>query len=72
MAIKQQIADALAKRENVRIFLDGLKNLDSIVEKFDIPSWHALVEYIKIMPDKTIVFHLRNGCEEAVHLAEVQ
>ena len=37
-----------------------------------IPSWHALVDYIKIMPDKNIVFHLRNGCEEIVPLAEVQ
>ncbi len=71
-AIKQQIADTLARRENVRIFLNGLKSLNSIVEKFDIPSWHALVDYIKIMPDKNIVFHLRNGCEEIVPLAEVQ
>ena len=71
-AIKQQIADTLARRENVRIFLNGLKSLNSIVEKFDIPSWHALVDYIKIMPDKNIVFHLRNGCEEIVPLVEVQ
>lgn len=69
--IKQQIADALARRENVRIFLNGLKKLDSFVEKFDILSWHALIEYIKIMPDKNIIFHLRNGCEETVPLAEV-
>ena len=41
-------------------------------DKFDIPSWHALVDYIKIMPDKNIIFHLRNGCEETVPLAEVQ
>ncbi len=71
-ATKQQIAETLARRENVRIFLDGLKNLNSIVEKFDVPSWHALVDYIKIMPDKSIVFHLRNGCEEIVSLVEVQ
>ena len=71
-ATKQQIADTLARRENVRIFLDGIKSLNSIVEQFDIPTWHALVDYIKIMPDKNIVFHLRNGCEEIVPLAEVQ
>ena len=71
-ATKQQIADTLARRENVRIFLDGIKSLDSIVEQFDIPTWHALVDYIKIMPDKNIVFHLRNGCEEIVPLAEVR
>lgn len=70
--IKQQISDTLARRENVRIFLDGLKRLDSIEEKFDIPTWHALAEYIRIMPDQKIIFHLRNGCEEAIQLAEVQ
>ena len=32
----------------------------------------VLVDYIKIMPDKNIVFHLRNGNEEIVPLAEVQ
>ena len=71
-AIKQQIADTLARRETVRIFLNGLKSLNPIIEQFDIPSWHALVDYIKIMPDKNIVFHLRNGYEEIVPLAEVQ
>lgn len=70
--IKQQIADTLAWRENVRIFLEGLSKLDSIADQFDIASWHALVDYIKIMPSKDIVFHLRNGCEESVPLADVQ
>ena len=71
-SIKKQISDTLTRRENTRIFLDGLKNLDSIIVKFDIPSWHALVDHVKIMPDKSLVFCLRNGCEETVHLAEVQ
>lgn len=71
-SIKQQLSDTLSRRENVRIFLTGLKSLNSIVEKFDIPSWHALVDHVKIMSDKTIVFRLRNGCEETIHLAEVQ
>lgn len=70
--IKQQISDALSRRENARIFLEGLKNLESSIQTFDVSGWHALVDYVKIMPDKKIIFHLRNGCEEAVHLAEVQ
>ena len=70
--IKQQIADTLARRENVHIFLEGLSKLNSITERFDVTSWHALVDYIKVMPSKDIVFHLRNGCEETVPLAEVQ
>ena len=72
LQIKQQIADTLARRENVRIFLDKLNNLDSIVTEFDIPAWHALVDYVTILPDKNLIFHLRNGCEEIVPLAEVQ
>ena len=71
-SIKIQISDALSRRENVRIFLEGLKSINSIVQSFDIESWHSLVEYIKIMPDQTIVFHLRNGLEETVYLAEAQ
>ena len=71
-SVKQQISDTLTRRENVRIFLEGLKGLDSIAERFDIPSWHALVDCVKIMPDKNIVFHLRNGCEEIVPMGDVQ
>ncbi len=71
-SIKRQISDALARRENAKIFIEGLKNQKSYVEKFDVSGWHALVDYIKVMPDKRIVFHLRNGCEEAIRLEEVQ
>lgn len=71
-SVKQQISDTLTRRENVRIFLEGLKGLDSIAERFDIPSWHSLVDCVKIMPDKNIVFHLRNGCEEIVPMGDVQ
>ena len=70
--LSKTLSDTLCRRENVRIFLDSLKHLDSIVEEFDIPTWHALVDYIKIMPDKRIVFMLRDGHEETVPLAEVQ
>lgn len=71
-SIKYQISDALARRENAKIFIEGLKNQKSYVEEFDVSGWHALVDYIKVMPDKRIVFHLRNGCEEAIRLEEVQ
>ena len=69
--VKQQISDALSRRENVRIFLEGLRQLNPITE-FDIPSWHALVEHVKVMPDKTLIFRLRNEEEISIPLAEVQ
>lgn len=41
------------------------------IDKFDIADWNRLVDYAKIMPDKTIVLHYRNGHEEIVALEEV-
>lgn len=72
--IEQQISEAKVKKENVRIFLEGLRNTESgsLITKFDVRLWHALVENAKIMPDKTIVFHFRNGNEETVRLAEAR
>lgn len=68
---KIQISDALSRRGNVQIFLEGLKKLDSLLEEFDISAWHALVDHIKVMPNKTIVFHFRNDTESSVALEEV-
>ena len=70
--VKQQISDALARKESARIFLEGIRNVYPINNGFDIPTWHALVEYAKVMPDKTVVFHFRNGLEESVALEEAQ
>ena len=72
--IEQQISVALSKKENARIYLEGLRNTasDTLITKFDIRLWHALVEYAKVMPDKTIIFHFRNGNEETVKLEKAQ
>lgn len=70
-SIEQQISNTLKRRENIRIFLSQLSEMDSIVTEFDIQSWHALVEFIKIMPNQDIIFHLRNGHEETVILPDV-
>lgn len=32
-----------------------------MISKFDIPTWHALMEYARVMADNTIVFQMRNG-----------
>ena len=48
-SIKYQISDALARRENAKIFIEGLKNQKSYVEEFDVSGWHALVDYISQM-----------------------
>ena len=54
------------------IFLKELKTMQSILTQFDIEAWHRLVDHVKIMPDKTIILHYRNGHEEPVTLEEIQ
>ena len=72
--IEQQINSAMTKRENARIFLEGLCSTESgtILTRFDIRLWHSLVEYATVMPNKTIVFHFRNDNEETVKLEEAK
>ena len=67
----RQISDALLRRGNAKIFLEGLRNAPSIMEKFDVVSWIALVENVKVMPDNSLVFHFRSGKDEIVALEEV-
>ena len=73
-ATKQQISDALSRKENARIFLQGLRETPSqgIIAEFDIKTWHSVVEYATVMPSKTIIFHFRNGNEESVKIEEAQ
>ena len=72
--IEQRIASTMTKRENARIFLEGLRSTESgtILTRFDIRLWHSLVEYATVMPNKTIIFHFRNGNEETVKLEEAK
>lgn len=69
-----QISEALARKENARIYLEGLREAGSgfLITKFDVRLWHKVVEYVKVMPDATLVFHFRNGHEESVSLKEAQ
>ena len=69
-SIKKQISEALIRRENARIFLEALKTAPSIMKEFDAAAWIALVEYIKVMPDSSLIFHFRNGKDEIVMLEE--
>lgn len=73
-ALQQQISDGLARKENARIFLEGLRSVAQgvLITQFDIRLWHTLVEFAKVMPNKTMIFHFRNGHEETVKLEEIQ
>ncbi|MBR3017276.1 MAG: recombinase family protein [Clostridia bacterium] len=71
-AVEKQISDTLARRENVRIFLQGMREAKSLLTQFDIRTWHALIDYVKVMPDKTLVYHFRNDVDQIVMLDDVR
>ena len=68
--LKARISEQNARSENVRIFLQGLRDCNSVLEQFDVAIWSAVVEYATVMPDKTMVFHFRNGDDISVPLEE--
>ena len=72
--LEKQIADIRIRKENARIYLEGLRSIESgtILTKFDVQLWHSVVEYAKVMTDGTIVFRFRNGNEDSVKLREAQ
>lgn len=69
-SVEQQIADALTRKENAQIFLEGLRNIkdDGVITMFDIPTWQSIVEYAKVTNDGNIIFYFRNGNEETVKI----
>ena len=69
--VEKAISDTLLRRENARIYIEGLSAIESPVEKFDITMWHKLVNYVTVMPNKTMVFHMRDDHDEIVSLEEV-
>ncbi|MBR3320163.1 recombinase family protein, partial [Candidatus Saccharibacteria bacterium] len=69
--IDDEISANLARREEVKLFLDSLKDSLSQITKFDIRQWHHIVEDVVVMPNQTLVFHFRTGQEETVKLEEV-
>ncbi|MBR3131331.1 recombinase family protein [Candidatus Saccharibacteria bacterium] len=71
-AVEKQISESLTRRENARIFLQGLREADSLFTRFDIKTWHALVDYVKVMPDNTLIYHFRNNAEQTIKLDEVR
>ena len=66
---EEEKANLLIRKENARIYIEGLNALASPLKKFDVVVWHKLVDHAKIMP-KIIIFHMRDGHEEIVRSEE--
>ena len=51
----------------VKIFLNNLDSTGKGFKEFDITAWHALVDYVEVMPEN-LKFHLKDGSEETIEL----
>ncbi len=57
--------DTTATRlEAVRTWCDSLPDGVPSLKRFDEHAWHTLVEYVKVTPDGTLAFRLRDGRKE--------
>ena len=61
------ISERLARKEKIRMFLTYLDKTGPGFKEFDIPTWHALVDYVEVAP-KILTFRLNDGTEEKVKL----
>ncbi len=70
-ALKNEITETLIRKENVKIYLAELRKVYPKMNKFDVAAWYRLVEYATVTPEKTIIFHMRDGHDEVIALEEV-
>ena len=54
--------------EKNKLVSEGLKTVDPYSMPFNEHAWHSLLEYGKVMPDRTICFKFRNGRKEIVDI----
>ena len=60
------IQDRQLRGEKIRIYLDGIKRVGSTLEKFDVRTWYALTESVRVMPNNYLIFKFKDGTEETV------
>ena len=49
-----------------------MREAQSLLTQFDIRTWHALIDYVNVMPDKTLVYYFRNDVDQIVMLDDVR
>ena len=47
---------------------NAVKSIDPTIPRFNEHVWHQLLDFAKVMPDRTIVYKFRNGKKEIVPL----
>jgi len=71
-ALEEQISTLRIQKQNMILFLEGLQNDGEVITSFSTHTWHALVDYAKVMADRTIEFHWRNGNSTTVSMDEIK
>lgn len=72
-SLEKEIAELYATKKQVEIFLKALRQFDEdCITTFQVSTWHAFVDYAEIMPDKSIVFHMRDGSTISVPLERTE
>ena len=66
--LTQQISDLLIRKQNVNIYLEGLRKVGDIFTDFEVSTWQALVDFVKVMANKTLEFHMRDGSTMSVSM----
>ena len=70
--LEARISELLTRRKNVLVFLEGLGKAGNLLTKFEISTWHALVETVTVMSDRTLEFHMRDGSTMSVSMEEAK
>lgn len=70
--LEARISELLTRKKNVLVFLEGLQKVDGLMTKFEVSTWHALVETVTVMADHTLEFHMRDGSTMSVSMEEAK
>jgi seryl-tRNA synthetase len=68
--IKDDILKRTARKENIRRYLDELKQSGDILTEFDETLWQATVDKVTVHADKSMTVTFRDGTEIPVKPAE--
>ena len=70
--IRKQISILLVRKENAKLFLEGLKRSGECMIKFDDSAWQQLVDFVTVIADKSVIFSMRDGSTITVDLKEMR
>jgi site-specific DNA recombinase len=61
--IKDEIKAQAVRKEQIRSYLDELRQTEDILTEFDENIWQATIEHVSVYPDKYLTFLFKDGTE---------